>query len=81
LIICSPESDDHSESQCAADRAAVSYRKSFDSISYGSGIRRRAVTLSKLAKFQRLRGVPVSDDAGLLARFGSINSEKIAQMS
>jgi GNAT superfamily N-acetyltransferase len=28
-----------------------------------------------VAKFQQLRGVPVSDDATLIARFGSINSE------
>ena len=36
---------------------------------------RRAVTLSKLAKFQRLRGVPIPHDAQLVAHFGSINSE------
>jgi len=33
------------------------------------------VTLSKLAKFQKLRRVPVSDEAALVARFGSTNSE------
>jgi hypothetical protein len=37
---------------------------------------RRAVTLSKLAKFQKLRGVPAPTDAAtLLARFGTISSE------
>jgi rRNA-processing protein FCF1 len=35
---------------------------------------RRAVTLSKLAKFQKLRGVPVPDEAQLVTRFGTINS-------
>ena len=40
-----------------------------------SDIARRAVTLSKLDKFQKLRGVPAPDQATLVARFGPINSE------
>src|SRR3954451_11212056 len=36
---------------------------------------RRAVTLSKLAKFQQLRGVPTPDGAKLTARYGPINRE------
>src|ERR1700682_1506508 len=47
----------------------------YDDVARDKDSGRRAVTLSKLAKFQKLRGVPVSDDAGLVARFGSINSE------
>jgi ribosomal protein S18 acetylase RimI-like enzyme len=35
---------------------------------------RRSVTLSKLAKFQKLRGVPTPNDATLVARFGSIKN-------
>lgn len=34
---------------------------------------RRAVTLSKLAKFQKLHGAPIPDEAQLIARFGPIN--------
>src|SRR5262245_7178555 len=37
---------------------------------------RRAITLSKLAKFQKLRDVPIPDDAQLFARFGPIKSER-----
>jgi hypothetical protein len=34
---------------------------------------RRAVTRSKLAKFQQLRGFPLPAEANLVARFGAIN--------
>src|SRR5262249_1145709 len=36
---------------------------------------RRAVTLSKLAKFQKLRDIPAHSREDLIARFGSINNE------
>ena len=36
---------------------------------------RRAVTLSKLAKFQQLRGIPLPAEPGLVTRFGSINND------
>jgi len=35
----------------------------------------RAITLSKLPKFQQLRGVPVLGEAALAARFGSIRND------
>src|SRR6266480_3895285 len=47
----------------------------YDDVERDKDATRRAVTLSKLAKFQRLRGVPIPDDARLVARFGTINSE------
>ena len=47
----------------------------FDDVERDRNAARRAVTLSKLAKFPRLRGVPVPADTQLVARFGAINSE------
>jgi GNAT superfamily N-acetyltransferase len=47
----------------------------YDDVARDKDSARRAVTLSKLAKFQKLRGVPVPDDAKLVARFGALNSE------
>jgi ribosomal protein S18 acetylase RimI-like enzyme len=47
----------------------------YDDVARDKDEARRVVTLSKLAKFQRLRGVPVPDDAKLVARFGAINTE------
>lgn len=47
----------------------------YDDVERDKDATRRAVTLSKLAKFQRLRGVPLPHDAQLVAHFGSINSE------
>ena len=47
----------------------------YDDVERDRDTTRRAVTLSKLAKFQRLRGVPIPDDAQLVAHFGTINSE------
>ena len=47
----------------------------YDDVERDKNTTRRAVTLSKLAKFQRLRGVPTPAGAQLLARFGTANSE------
>jgi hypothetical protein len=47
----------------------------YDDVARDKDGARREVTLSKLAKFQKLRGAPVPDDATLIARFGTINSE------
>lgn len=47
----------------------------YDDVARDKDGARREVTLSKLAKFQKLRGVPVPEDTTLIARFGAINSE------
>jgi hypothetical protein len=47
----------------------------YDDIARDPNQARREVTLSKLAKFQRLRALPVPSDSALIARFGRINSE------
>jgi hypothetical protein len=47
----------------------------YDDIRRDKNSVRRAVTLSKLEKFQQLRTTPVSDSAALVARFGTINSD------
>jgi hypothetical protein len=47
----------------------------YDDVARDRDEKRRAVTISKLAKFQQLRGVPIPDDAKLTARYGSIGSE------
>jgi hypothetical protein len=47
----------------------------YDDVARDKDDARREVTLSKLAKFQKLRGVPVPDDATLIARFGTISGE------
>jgi GNAT superfamily N-acetyltransferase len=47
----------------------------YDDVARDKDNARREVTLSKLAKFQKLRGVPVPEEATLVARFGAINSE------
>jgi hypothetical protein len=47
----------------------------YDDVSRDKDNTRRAVTLSKLEKFQRLRGIPVPNAVKLAARFGAINSE------
>jgi GNAT superfamily N-acetyltransferase len=47
----------------------------YDDVARDRDENRRAVTISKLAKFQQLRGVPIPDDAKLTARYGSIGSE------
>ena len=48
---------------------------SYDDVARDRDSKRRAVTWSKLAKFQQLRGVPILHDAELVARFGTINNE------
>ncbi len=45
-----------------------------DDIKRDSDLARRMVTESKLAKFERLRGIKYPDDAELARRFGTINS-------
>ncbi len=47
----------------------------YDDVGRDKDAERRSVTLSKLAKFRTLRGVPGPDDAHLVARFGAINIE------
>ena len=47
----------------------------YDDVARDKDERRRAVTLSKLAKFQQLRGIPLQTVPELVARFGAINSE------
>jgi hypothetical protein len=47
----------------------------YDDVERDKDERRRAVTLSKLAKFQQLRGIPLQTEPELVARFGAINSE------
>lgn len=47
----------------------------YDDVSRDRDASRRAITLSKLAKFQRLRVIPGTSEAALVARFGPINSE------
>jgi acetyltransferase (GNAT) family protein len=37
---------------------------------------RRAVTLSKLAKFQQLRSIPLPAESDLITRFGAINNDR-----
>jgi GNAT superfamily N-acetyltransferase len=45
----------------------------YDDVARDKDDARRAITISKLAKFQQLRGVPTPGDAELIARFGPIN--------
>jgi len=47
----------------------------YDDVARDQDSRRRAVTLSKLAKFQKLRGLPSRTEAERVARFGPIRSE------
>jgi GNAT superfamily N-acetyltransferase len=47
----------------------------YDDVARDKDTARRAVTLSKLGKFQKLWEVPAPPNAELVARFGSINSE------
>jgi L-amino acid N-acyltransferase YncA len=47
----------------------------YDDVSRDQDIARRSITLSKLEKFQKLRGIPMPNAAELAARFGTINSE------
>ena len=45
----------------------------YDDVGRDKDPTRRAITLSKLAKFEQLRGVPIPSDADLSTRFGPIN--------
>jgi hypothetical protein len=47
----------------------------YDDVARDKDETRRAVTLSKLAKFQQLRGIPLPVESDLVARFGVINNE------
>jgi hypothetical protein len=47
----------------------------YDDVGRDKDSARRAITFSKLEKFQKLRGIPPSDQAQLESRFGSIKSE------
>lgn len=47
----------------------------FDDVSRDKDPNRRAVTLSKLEKFQRLRVIPAPSEAALVSQFGAINSD------
>ena len=47
----------------------------YDDVARDKDETRRSVTLSKLAKFQQLRGIPLRAETGLVARFGAINNE------
>jgi predicted nucleic acid-binding protein len=47
----------------------------YDDVSRDRDPARRAITLSKLAKFQRLRVIPATSEATLVAKFGPLNSE------
>jgi|SRR5690349_12239070 len=46
----------------------------YDDVARDKDEARRAVPLSKLAKFQQLRGIPLPVGPALIARFGAINS-------
>jgi hypothetical protein len=47
----------------------------YDDVARDKDETRRKVTLSKLAKFQQLRGIPLPADSDLIAKFGAINNE------
>jgi ribosomal protein S18 acetylase RimI-like enzyme len=48
----------------------------FDDIARDTDVKRRAITLSKLEKFQKLRGIPMPPDAVLESKFGHIKDEQ-----
>src|SRR6266478_3296604 len=50
-------------------------RANYDDVTRDKNVARLSVTLSKLEKFQKLRGIPMPSAAELAARFGTINSE------
>jgi hypothetical protein len=47
----------------------------YDDVARDRDETRRAVTISKLAKFQQLRGIPLPAESGLVARYGAINND------
>ena len=48
----------------------------YDDISRDTDAKRRAITLSKLEKFQKLRGIPLPPDTDLESKFGAIKNEQ-----
>lgn len=50
----------------------------YDDVARDKDSARREVTLSKLAKFQKLRNVPIADKAKLAARFGTVSNDNDA---
>lgn len=51
------------------------YGANYDDVARDRDATRRAVTLSKLTKFQQLRGIPLPAETNLVARFGTINND------
>jgi predicted nucleic acid-binding protein len=47
----------------------------YDDVARDRDDQRRQVTLSKLAKFQKLRGIKMPDEAILISKFGSIKND------
>jgi hypothetical protein len=47
----------------------------YEDVYRDENIERRAITLSKLEKFQRLRGIPIPPDVVLESKFGAIKNE------
>jgi ribosomal protein S18 acetylase RimI-like enzyme len=47
----------------------------YDDVSRDTDAKRRTITLSKLQKFQKLRGIPLQQDSDLESRFGPIKNE------
>jgi hypothetical protein len=47
----------------------------YDDVARDKDDRRRLVTFSKLEKFQKLRGIPIPDEAVLVGRFGPIKND------
>jgi hypothetical protein len=47
----------------------------YDDVARDKNETRRAVTISKLAKFQQLRGIPLPSESGLVAKFGAIKND------
>lgn len=61
--------------RCSADGVRLFVDSAVDDdIKRDSDLARRMVTESKLAKFERLRGIRYPDDAELARRFGTLNS-------
>lgn len=48
----------------------------YDDVSRDTDVKRRAITQSKLEKFQKLRGIPMPPDAVLESKFGTIKNEQ-----
>src|SRR5215467_611761 len=48
----------------------------YDDVGRDKDETRRAVTLSKLAKFQQLRSIPLPPESDLVTKFGAINNDQ-----